>query len=154
MNTSLQRIGTTGRKSAKGFTLVELVIVIIVLGILAAVAVPKFLDFTTDAKQAACKGALGGVRSAVANYYAYTATPTGGGTASYPTLAQLITAGTVLQGDIPENPYSTGATKNAVIAGTTKGTPVTAGTTGGWCYKASTGEFWADTASGASEAGF
>ena len=146
--------GVLGKRSTKGFTLVELVIVIIVLGILAAVAIPKFLDFTTDAKAAACKGALGGVRSAVANYYAYSATPAGGGTAGFPTLAQLTTSGTVLQGDMPENPYSTGATKNTVIAGTTKGTAVTAGTTGGWCYKASTGEFWADTASGASEAGF
>ena len=42
----------------------------------------------------------------------------------------------------------------AVIVGVTKGTPVTAGTTGGWCYKPTTGEFWADTASGAGEAGF
>ena len=144
----------TLRKAGRGFTLVELVIVIVVLGILASVAVPKFFNFSGDAKAAACKGALGGVRSAVANYYAYTATPTGGGTATWPTLAQLTTAGTVMEGVIPDNPYSTSATKNAVIAGTTKGTPVTSGTTGGWCYKASTGEFWADTASGASEAGF
>ena len=144
----------TIRKAGRGFTLVELVIVIVVLGILASVAVPKFFNFSSDAKSAACKGALGGVRSAVANYYAYTATPTGGGTATWPTLAQLTTAGTVMEGVIPDNPYSTSATKNAVIAGTTKGTPVTSGTTGGWCYKAATGEFWADTASGASEAGF
>ncbi len=137
-----------------GFTLVELVIVIVVLGILAAVAVPKFFDFSGDAKEAACKGSLGGVRSAIANYYAYTATPSGGGTATYPTLVQLTTANTVMAQEIPDNPYSTSATKNAVVAGTTKGTPVTAGTTGGWCYNATTGEFWADTASGAGEADF
>jgi prepilin-type N-terminal cleavage/methylation domain-containing protein len=140
------------RKS--GFTLVELVIVIVVLGILAAVAVPKFFDFTTDAKEAACKGSLGGVRSAVSNYYAYSATPAGGGTAGFPTLVQLETVNTVLAQDIPDNPYSTGADKNAVVAGTTKGTPVTAGTTGAWCYNFATGDFWADTASGALEAGF
>jgi len=134
-----------------GFTLVELVIVIVVLGILSAVAIPKFIDFTTDAKSAACKGALGGVRSAVAHFYAYEATPAGGGTATYPSLAELTTIGTVMSQDVPDNPYSTSATKNAVIAGVTKGTPVTSGTTGGWCYLASSGEFWADTASGASE---
>jgi prepilin-type N-terminal cleavage/methylation domain-containing protein len=139
------------RKS--GFTLVELVIVIIVLGILAAVAIPRFFDFTGDAKEAACKGALGGVRSAISNYYAHSVTPSGGGVAAYPTLAQLTTGGTVMAQAIPDNPYSTG-TKNAVVAGTTKGTPVTTGTTGGWCYNAATGEFWADTASGAGEAGF
>ena len=140
------------RKKEAGFTLVELVIVIVVLGILAAVAVPKFIDFTTDANQAAGKGALGGVRSAISNFYAYSATPAGGGTPTWPTLTELTTATTVMEGDIPDNPYSTSATKNAVIAGTTKGTPVTALATGGWCYKAATGEFWADTASGAGEA--
>lgn len=145
----------TRSKQQKGFTLVELVIVITVLGVLAAVAVPKFFDFSGDSKQAACKAALGGVRAAVANYYAYTATPTGGGSASYPSLAQLTTAGTVMSNSgIPDNPYSTSATKNTVIAGTTKGTPETDGTTGGWCYNATTGEFWADTASGAGEASF
>ena len=141
-----------GKKS--GFTLVELVIVIVVLGILAAVAIPKFFDFTTDAKEAACKGSLGGTRSAIASFYAYSATPAGGGTATWPTLAELTTADTVLAQSIPDNPYSTSGTQNAVIVGATKGTPATAGTTGGWCYKATTGEFWADTASGASEAGF
>lgn len=142
------------QRRSSGFTLVELVIVIVVLGILSAVAVPKFFDFTTDAKEAACKGALGGVRSAVANYYAYTATPAGGGTPTWPSLVQLTTSNTVMAQGIPDNPYSTSATKNAVVAGTTMGTPVTSGTTGGWCYNATTGEFWADTASGASEAGF
>jgi prepilin-type N-terminal cleavage/methylation domain-containing protein len=137
-----------------GFTLVELVIVIIVLGILAAVAIPKFFDSTTDAKESACKGALGGVRSAIANYYAYSATSAGGGSVAFPTLIQLNTAGTVMAQAIPDNPYSTSGTKSAVIAGPTKGTPVTSGATGGWCYKAATGEFWADTASGAGEASF
>ena len=142
-------------KRNKGFTLVELVIVITVLGILAAVAAPKFFDFTGDSKLAACRGALGGVRAAVANFYAFSASPAGGGSAAFPTLAELETAGTVLsEAGIPDNPYSTGSDRNAVVAGTTPGTPVTTGTTGGWCYKASTGEFWADTASGASEAGY
>ncbi len=82
-------------KKNGGFTLVELVIVIIVIGILAAVAIPKFLDFTTDANEAATKGGLGGVRSGIANYYAYSATPSGGGVVGFPTLVQ-ISDGTVM----------------------------------------------------------
>lgn len=143
----------------KGFTLVELVIVIVILGLLSAVAIPKFFDFTADAKEAACKGALGGLRSGIANYYAYSATVAGGGgptgnAPTFPTLTQLETFGTVMAQDIPDNPYSTAAVKNDIITGTTYGTPVTAGTSGGWCYLASTGQIWADTASGAGEAGF
>jgi prepilin-type N-terminal cleavage/methylation domain-containing protein len=141
-------------RKARGFTLVEFVIVIVVLGILASIAVPRFFGTSDAVKAAACKEVLGGVRSAIANYYAYTATPTGGGTATWPTLAQLTTAGTVLESVLPDNPYSSAAIKNAVVTGTTKGTPVTSGTSGGWCYLPSTGEFWPDTASGAGEAGF
>lgn len=137
-----------------GFTLVELVIVIVVLGILATVAVPKFFDFTTDAKKAACEASLGAVRSAIANSYAYSATPAGGGAVKFPSLADLKAPGVTLNEGLPDNPYSTSTIRNAVVAGTTKGTPATSGTKGGWCYNASTGEFWADTASGAGEAGF
>ena len=136
----------------KGFTLVEMVIAIVILGILASVAIPKFYNLSSDAKSAACKSSLGTVRSSIAAYYAYTASPSGGASATWPTLTQLTDSSTVLETALPDNPYSTSGTQNACIAGTTLGTPATAGTTGGWCYKAATGQFWADTASGASEA--
>lgn len=51
---------------AKGFTLIELIMVIVILGILSAFALPKFADFTGDAESSSIEGAKGSVRSASA----------------------------------------------------------------------------------------
>lgn len=58
------------RKSQGGFTLIELVIVIVILGILAAVAIPRFVNLQDDARQAAVEGVAGAVSSAAAINYA------------------------------------------------------------------------------------
>ena len=141
-----------GSTRGRGFTLIELVTVIVVLGILAAVAVPKFLDYRGDAKLAAVKGSLGQMRSAIGNFRLQQIV-TGVASPSYPALVELETPGVVLLDGVPPNPYSTGSDPRKVVAGVTKGVPVTAGTAGGWAYKASTGEIWADTSSGAGEEG-
>lgn len=52
-------------KNSKGFTLIELVVVIVILGILAAVALPRFINATKDAHRAAVEGAGGALASAV-----------------------------------------------------------------------------------------
>ncbi len=57
-------------KNQQGFTLIELVMVIVILGILAATAIPKFVDLSDDATQAAVDGMGGNAASAMAINYA------------------------------------------------------------------------------------
>jgi MSHA pilin protein MshA len=61
---------TMKRRSEGGFTLIELVMVIVIIGILAAIAVPKYIDLATNAEIATAKAYAGALRSAAAITYA------------------------------------------------------------------------------------
>lgn len=70
------------KKAQQGFTLIELVMVIVILGVLAAVAIPKFIDLKSDAASASVNGVAGALSSGSAiNYSIYTAKGTSGSTA-------------------------------------------------------------------------
>jgi prepilin-type N-terminal cleavage/methylation domain-containing protein len=125
----------------KGFTLIELIAVIVVLAILAGVALPKYFDYSAQARASSCKGTLGGVRAGIANFYANSAIS---GTATYPTYVQLTTLGTVMQELLPQNPYNNAATVRNADATWVSGNPPVSGVQG-WAYDATNGKFWANT---------
>ncbi|MFB0527159.1 MAG: type II secretion system protein [bacterium] len=56
-------------RKSKGFTLIELMIVVAIIGILAAIAIPRFANLIDRAREARTQGNLGAIRSAMSIYY-------------------------------------------------------------------------------------
>ncbi|MBI5345424.1 MAG: type II secretion system protein [Deltaproteobacteria bacterium] len=101
-------------KNKKGFTLIELVMVIVILAILAAVAVPRFIDLKSDAQISTAKG-IGGAIAGAANIMH----------------AQWLLKSTVYQLGDTSAPTDTGILYNANISGATVTANVTTPTVDG-----------------------
>lgn len=90
-------------RARRAFTFLEVAVVIIIVGILAAMVIPRFGGVTDEARTAAAQGTLGGVRASIAGFR--TARILAGGS-PYPTLVELTAAGTVLDQELPPNPFT------------------------------------------------
>jgi prepilin-type N-terminal cleavage/methylation domain-containing protein len=60
----------SGIRDQRGFTLIEIIMVIVLLGIIAAIAIPKYIDLRTEAADATAKGIVGAIVSSAAIGYA------------------------------------------------------------------------------------
>lgn len=105
--------------NAKGFTLIEMIMVVVMLGFLGMVAVPIYTDLTSRARTAGEDGVVGAIRSAIAVYHAVQTTP------NYPaTLDPILASGncstgcfrTVLgQGGIRDATWTKGTTTTTYL---------------------------------------
>lgn len=114
----------------RGFTLIELIMVIAVIGILAIAALPRFINLSTNAKESAAKGILGSIRAAIAVRYASNEF-----NRSASMLPLTLEAEMFQDSLIPVEPYTN---SNAVTVGS--GTPDTAGS--GWYYDSANGHVY------------
>ena len=131
------------RRSVSGFTLVELVVVVLILAILAAVAAPRLFDTTGDARNASTRQSLSVIRNAIELHRAREgALPGDLGTES----------------DFKEDlvPYIQGMFPSAMIGNTndsvrlqTDGTGLSPSGSEGWAYDIATGQFIVNHADGA-----
>ena len=113
-------------RKSKGFTLIELMIVVAIIGILAAIAIPRFANLIDRAREARTQGNLGAIRSALAIHYGATdgTWPTAGNLATElaPTYIDVI-PGVLLPAAMHGHSGAGDNTETAVV-----------GDTGNWYY--------------------
>jgi len=147
-----EAIGVPVINNRRGFTLVELLIVIVILGILAAIVIARFGGATRDSKEANLKGNLRTIRSALESYKANSRSN------SYPSILDDLWEGTAVDVDsktflerIPADPFFRLKTVYPVTSGApldpadtfiVRNSKITGG--GGWAYDSRVGRICAN----------
>ncbi|USN98752.1 MAG: type II secretion system protein [Phycisphaeraceae bacterium] len=119
------------RTARSAFSLLELMIVVMILGILAAVVVPRFAGATDDARSSATEATVASVRASIA---AFRTRAVMQGVDPFPTLEQLNTPGVVMTQAAPANPFTGASGIQAVSASQAQDRAVANDGSIGWNY--------------------
>lgn len=123
----------------RAFTLVEILIVVVILGILAAIVTPQFSNATTQAQEVATLDQLTKLRRALAMYYAHNNSTYPNVQAGNGTWGELLSGG--FMREAPVNSWiGTGSSKVIIIG---NGPDAAWQTTHGWIFDPATGNVWA-----------
>lgn len=132
----------------RAFTLVEILIVVVILGILAAIVTPQFASATSQAQEVATLDQLTKLRRALAMYYAHNASTYPNVTAGVGTWGELLSGG--FMREAPVNSWVGTGNPKTIILGNTPDAAWQ--TTHGWIFDPATGNVWAGGFDGDDEA--
>lgn len=121
-------------KNQKGFTLVEIIAVLILIGILAAVAVPRYMDLTAQARISAAQAGIAEVKSRLSNGYGMELLQNAGAT---PTIANIMAQGGLTTaatdiGDFNVSNVVSGTTGVIITVNSVQTNAITTGNVGTW----------------------